>query len=235
LCEKIDLRETIIICIPAFNEEKHIGTTVKKAKKHAKTVIVVDDGSLDRTSEVAAIEGAEVLRHEQNAGYGASIRSCFDVAKSKQADIMVTLDGDGQHEPDEIASVISPIIKHQADVVIGSRFLGNSQKMPSYRRFGIQIITRLFNILLGIKITDAQSGFRAYGKKAISSINIAETGMEASIESLIHAKKVKCLIVEVPITCRYDENRHSMNAIKHGLSVVMFIIKVRIKQVIRHF
>jgi len=211
----------VLVCIPAFNEAKSIGEIVMRSKKYANGVIVYDDGSADNTSEVAESSGATVIRNPENKGYGVAIRSLFQAAKENDADIMVTLDSDGQHNPDQIPEIIEPL-KHGFDIVIGSRFLNNidKQKVPKYRTFGIKTITKLTQAASYNAITDSQSGFRAYTKNALSKINLFEDGMAVSTEILLRGSEKKLPMTEVPITVRYDmKDRSTHNPITHGISV----------------
>ena len=153
----------VVVGIPAFNEAPMIAQVVLGAQKYADAVVVCDDGSNDMTGAVAKRLGACVVRHRRNLGYGASIKSLFKRACELNADVLVTLDADGQHNPKEIPSVVEPIIQGSADLVIGSRFIGSdgTKEMPFYRRFGAQLITRLVNGSSKNGISDAQRSFRA--------------------------------------------------------------------------
>jgi len=131
----------IVACIPAYNEGLTIAKVILKARKHVDKVIVCDDGSTDMTAEIAEALGAEVIRHKRNMGYGAAIGSLFRRAREIGADVMVTLDADGQHDPDYIPRLIKPIIKGEADIVIGSRFLGGDVEVPTYRRMILSTFT----------------------------------------------------------------------------------------------
>jgi len=223
---KDDLR--ILVCIPAFNEAKTIADIITKSKKHAKEVIVYDDGSTDDTYEAANSAGATVIRNPENKGYGVAIRSLFQAAKEQNADIMVTLDSDGQHNPDQIPQLIEPLLKQGVDLVIGSRFLDSNdkEKVPRYRSFGIKTITKLTQAASYSGITDSQSGFRAYNKNALSKINLFEDGMAVSIEILLRAKEKKLLTTEVPITINYDvKDTSTHNPISHGLGVLYSVLQ----------
>ena len=215
----------VIIGIPAFNEEKNIGPIVAKLKKKYDQVIVCDDGSSDMTETIASSLGALVVKHETNLGYGSAIKTIFNEAKKIDGDILVTFDADGQHQISEIESVLQPIFENKADLVIGSRFLGETKDLPKYRKIGIKTITGLTNVMTGSKITDAQSGFRAYSKKVLKEISPTESGMGISTEILIKASKKEMRIVEIPITISYEGNKHSQEPISHGTSVVMSTIK----------
>ena len=217
----------ILVCIPAFNEAKSITEIISKSKKYASGVIVYDDGSSDDTSEVAKSAGAIVIRNPENKGYGVAIRSLFQAAKEQDADIMVTLDSDGQHDPDQIAEVIEPL-KQGFDIVIGSRFLKRDvkQKVPRYRSLGIKTITKLTQAASYHGLTDSQSGFRAYNKNALSKINLFEDGMAVSVEILLRAKEKNLSTVEVPITISYDSRDTSThNPISHGIGVLYSVFQ----------
>ena len=215
----------IIACIPAYNEEKTIAKVILKAKKHVDKVIICDDGSTDMTAEIAEALGAEVIRHDRNIGYGAAVGSLFKRARQEDADIMVTLDADGQHDPDDIPRLIKPIVDQEADIVIGSRFLTKEVEIPTYRKIGIKII----NWITGAKakkISDTQSGYRAYSKKVLQLIKPAEMGMGVSTEILLKAEQNNLKIKEVPIKIFYKIERPStINPLTHGLDVIFSTIK----------
>jgi glycosyltransferase involved in cell wall biosynthesis len=218
----------IIVCIPAYNEENSIEMLVKEALKHANEVIVCDDGSSDDTSVTARKAGALVVNHSKNLGYGNTIRTLFERALKDGADIIVTMDSDGQHDPVQIPSLIEPIMKEGVDIVIGSRFIKakDNIKVPRYRSFGIKTITRFTNQASYYKnLTDAQSGFRAYTSSAIQRMNLSEDGMRISIEILLKAGSKNLSIVEVPITVNYDVDSPSThNYLSHGISILFGII-----------
>ena len=224
----MSIRKKVIVCVPAFNESKAIGLIVSKAKAYASEVLVCDDGSSDSTAQVAEEAGAIVIRHDKNMGYGAAIVTLFEAAKTMNADIIVTLDSDGQHDPDQIPAVADPILTNGIDIVIGSRFLTPEDRgrVPMYRRIGIGIITLVTRLLSYDDITDAQSGFRAYSKNAIRKIKLAEEGMSISSELLIKAKRCNLTVTEVPIKVNYDiEGTSTHNALSHGVSVLHTVIQ----------
>jgi glycosyltransferase involved in cell wall biosynthesis len=222
------LNARTLVCIPAFNEASNVSDIVHRSKKYANEVIVYDDGSTDDTYELARSAGATVIRNSENKGYGVAIRSLFQAAKEKNADIMVTLDSDGQHNPDEIPQLIEPLLKQRFDMVIGSRFLGSNgkEKVPRYRSFGIKTITKLTRAASYSGITDSQSGFRAYNKNALSKINLFEDGMAVSVEILLRAKEKNLLTTEVPITINYDvKDTSTHNPISHGVGVLYSVLQ----------
>jgi len=215
----------VIIGIPAFNEEKNIGSIITNLKKKYDHVLVCDDGSSDSTAIVASDMGANVVKHSKNLGYGAAIKTIFNEAKKTNCDILVTFDADGQHQISEIDNILQPIIQNTADIVIGSRFLGKTKNLPKYRKFGIKTITGLTNIMTGSSISDSQSGFRSYSQKVLQGISPIESGMGISTEILIKATKKKMRITEIPITISYENNTHSKEPISHGTSVVISTVK----------
>lgn len=218
----------ILVCIPAYNESGKIGKIVNRARIYASEVIVCDDGSTDDTAREAQAAGATVIRHSINKGYGSTIKTLFQTAKEKNAHVMVTLDADGQHNPDQIPKIVEPILEEGFDIVIGSRFLNtqDKQKVPSYRSFGIKTLTLLTKAASYRNITDAQSGFRAYSMAALLHIQLYEDGMAVSAEILLRASKHNFSVKEVPVTVTYDiEGTSTMNPISQGATVLRSIIQ----------
>ncbi len=212
--------------IPAFNEEKNIATIITKLADITDTIIVCNDGSSDLTSDIAEKMGAFVTNHEKNLGYGAAIRSIFLKAKELDGDILVTFDADGQHRIEDIENVTKPIIDQEADLVIGSRFLDESEKeVPRYRKVGIKVITKITNASIKKQLTDSQSGFRAYSKKVLNELNPSELGMGISTEILIKASNKNFRITEVPIKILYAGDTSTHNPVSHGSSVILSTIK----------
>jgi len=216
----------IIIGIPAFNEEKNIASIITKLMNITNSIIVCNDGSSDLTSEIAEKMGVTVINHKKNLGYGGAIRSIFLKAKELDGDILVTFDADGQHRIEDIENVTTPIINQEAELVIGSRFLDDSEKeVPQYRKVGIKVITKITNASIKEKLTDSQSGFRAYSKKVVDELNPSELGMGISTEILIKASSKNFKILEVPIKILYSGDTSTHNPISHGSSVILSTIK----------
>ena len=214
-----------VIGIPAFNEEKNIASIIMKLKKVTDHIIVCNDGSTDMTEEISKELDVIVINHSRNMGYGSAIKSIFLKAKELQADILVTFDADGQHRVEDIQSVTQPIIDNKADIVIGSRFLENKSDIPEYRKFGIKVITKITNSSLKEKLTDSQSGFRAYSKNVLKDVTPSESGMGVSTEILIKASNAGHKIAEVPITIMYGSDTSTHNPVSHGTSVLFSTIK----------
>jgi len=209
---ELPIPSKIIIGIPAHNETENIKRIITQALKYG-DVVAVDDGSTDNTSYLIFLSGAKLLMHNKNLGYGASIRNIFNYAKENNYDTLITLDADGQHNPEEIPKFLEAL--KSSDIVIGNRFMSKI-KMPKYRKFGIMAISKF------ISIGDTQCGFRAYNKKAILSIsdNIHEKGMGASVEILKISEKKGLRITEVPCTIKYGKEKHSQNPLSHGINLV---------------
>jgi glycosyltransferase involved in cell wall biosynthesis len=221
----------ILVGIPALNEEIAIGSITLRSLKYSDSVVVIDDGSTDMTSEVAALAGASVIRHKKNEGKGTSIKDIFTYAKAIQADILVLIDGDGQHNPDDMPRLLDPLLVGEVDMVIGSRFLaGMTNKVPLYRRLGQEALTFATNITSGTRVTDTQSGFRAFSKKAFGCFTFNNNGMAIESEMIIEAARSGLNIKEVPIDVRYDVNGSSLHPVKHGFSVLSKIIKLGINK-----
>ena len=213
-----------IICIPAYNEAGTIAGVIKGAAPFGDKVIVCDDGSTDDTGKVSRDAGAEVIEHKRNQGYGASIASLFKYARLAGADVMVTIDGDGQHDPGQIPLLVSALEDHSVDVVIGSRFLGDG-RIPSYRKAGIKIITSVSNMGTNLKISDSQSGLRAYSKNAILAIHPTESGMSVSTEIILKSSNKGLSMAEVPVSVSYGAETSGHNPLSHGVSVLANTIK----------
>ena len=215
----------ITIGIPAYNEEKNIAKIIIKLKKITDSIIVCDDGSSDMTSEIAKNLGVIVISHKKNMGYGAAIRTIFEKSAEIGSDILVTFDADGQHRIEDISRVLHPLENSEADIVIGSRFLGKQSNVPNYRKLGIKVITQVTNSSIKTKLTDSQSGFRAYSKQVLSKISLSEIGMGISTEILIKASSGGLRITEVPITILYSGDTSTHNPVSHGTSVLFSTIK----------
>ena len=221
-----DLKK-IVAGLPIYNEEETIGTVVTQVKGYVDTVICVDDGSSDSSARIAEACGAIVHRHRANRGYGGALKSLFAKARELDADCLIILDSDGQHEPSDIPKLLEPIKSGDADFVIGSRFVddGGSEDMPAYRRLGIKVITAASNLSSDLKIRDTQSGYRAFSKLAIERLRFDSEGMELSLEMLEDAHEKRLTITEVPTMIRYDVPKGSnFTALSHGFTVLTWAL-----------
>lgn len=210
---------SVLILIPAFNEERFIGSVVLKARRYSAQVVVVDDGSTDTTAAIAEAAGAKVLRHPVNQGKGAALNTGFQYARELGAAVVVTVDGDGQHLVDEIAAVVSPILAGQADLVVGSRYLDPRSEVPAVRIFGHALFNFVTTQSSGVQLTDSQSGFRAFSARALQSLTFQSRGFSVESEMQFMARDHGLRILEVPITILYND-RPKRPVLHHGLLVL---------------
>jgi glycosyltransferase involved in cell wall biosynthesis len=205
----------VIAAIPAYNEEKYIGTIVLRARQYVDEVIVADDGSTDQTAEVARLAGASVIRHPQNKGYGASVQALLAEAKKRRPDVLVLLDADAQHNPDEIPDLIKPILDGY-DLVIGSRER-QRVSIPVYRRLGQRVLSYFSHILSGKNIADSECGFRAFSPKAVAELRLKQEGMAISAETIAAAADKGLKVTQTPVSAIYTEDGSTLRPMTHGL------------------
>ena len=217
----------VIACFPAYNEEGVIGNLIKKTLPLVDSVVVCDDDSTDLTSKESKDAGAFVITHSKNKGKGAALQSLFDFARHSNADIIVTIDGDGQFLPEEIPKLTKDIQDGKSDIVIGYRF-ETEKDMPKYRKFGNKIFDELSKKASNLNLRDTQSGFRAYSKQAISKINFNNDGFAADSEILIDASDKNLKISEHNVTVLYDTGHRTstQNPVKHGGSVLISLLEL---------
>lgn len=220
----------VLVAIPAYNEARSIADVVRDASGYADDVLVVDDGSDDETAARAESAGASTVEHPTNRGYGAAIKTIFQEAYRLDAEHLVIIDGDGQHDPSDVPELVDTQRSTGAEIVIGSRFVdGAETEMPFYRHAGLAVINQLINLSFGVvrersRVADTQSGFRAYDRRAIRSlahdVRIGD-GMDASIDILFHAHQQDYRIEEVPTTVSYDvADANNKNPLFHGYQLV---------------
>lgn len=226
----------ILACIPAYNEEAKIKEIILDVKKFVNEVVVCDDGSNDSTATIAENSGSYVIRHNVNKGKGAAMKSLFNYALHSQADVIVTIDGDGQFLPSEIEKLCKPIISGESDIVIGYRF-DDDDEMPNYRKIGNKFLDQLSNISSNLSLRDTQSGFRAYSINALKKITFSTNGFGADAEILIDASKKELRISEEKVTVLYDigSKTSTKNPIIHGTEVAASLIEqILIKNPLRY-
>jgi glycosyltransferase involved in cell wall biosynthesis len=217
-----------MVGIPCYNEEVAIGSLVLRASQYADEVVVIDDGSTDKTMEVARLAGAHVLVHDANLGKGAALRDLFQYAMHSDVDFVVLIDGDGQHNPDDIPKLIKPLLLDEADVVNGSRYLtGAAGETPRYRRFGQVVLDRVthWGLSEDLDVTDTQSGFRAFSMKSVPFFKFSSDELAIDSEMLMDAAKARLRIKEVGIDVRYDVGRSSKNPVSHGVQVLVGVMR----------
>jgi len=215
-------KKSVVICVPAYNEEKSIAKLIVDLKKYSDKIIVVDDGSSDYTAKIARELGTVVIQHEKNLGKGAALRSCFSHAMTYFPDVIVTIDADGQHDPACIPSLIKPILDKQADVVIGSR--SQDTKMPRYRKIGLRPINYLSKIASKTNVNDTQSGYRAYSYDSIKIVaQLRSQDYSSEFEQLVVLSEKGFVIKEVPVQLKYDglEKTSKKNFLTHGGELIL--------------
>ena len=212
----------ILAAIPAHNEEKYVGTIVLKARWYASEVLVIDDGSTDKTGDVARLAGASVIRNEQKKGKGASIQMLLAEARKKKPDILVLMDADSQHNPDEIPTLSGPILDG-FDLVIGSRVLQKGN-IPYYRRIGQRVLSLFSRFLSGKGGIDSECGFRALSPKAIVELTLKQKGFAVETEMINVAKDKGLKITTAPVSAIYTKDGSTLNPVVHGLGVLASII-----------
>jgi glycosyltransferase involved in cell wall biosynthesis len=192
------------IVVPAFNEEALLAESLQQLCQQYANVVVVDDGSTDDTENIAARFQVFVLRHLMNRGQGAALRTGLDFALARGAQVIVTFDADGQHAVEDVDGLVQPVLQGDADVVLGSRFLGSTEGIPTSRRWILRLgvlFTRLFS---RVKITDTHNGLRAFSREAAMKIPIAEDGMAHASEILDEIRRQGFRYCEVPVRVRYS-------------------------------
>ena len=221
----------IVVVIPAYNEERTIAEVIRGLKAKAyRQIIVVDDGSGDRTAELARQEGAIVLTHIINRGVGGAWGTGLKAALSLDPQIIVTLDADGQHDPADLAGLIAPVEQRQADVVIGSR-LSNPAGMPWSRRLANRIANLVTFLLFGYWVRDSQSGMRAFSRSAAEQIRISSSGMEICSEMVAEIARNRLRLKEVPIKAIYTEYSLSKGqSFSVGLKTLLKLVLAKMRR-----
>lgn len=224
---------TIWIVVPAYNEEHHIEGVIEDLKSHGyKNIVVIDDGSKDRTGWAAQQAGATVLRHVVNRGQGAGLKTGIDFAIQEEADYIVTFDSDGQHMAKDIATLLAPVQAGDAEVALGSRFLTGSSDIPFSRRILLKGSIFVIWLFYGIKMTDAHNGFRILSKDAASKINIKSNRMEHASEIINEIKRNRLRYIELPVTIRYNDPRH-LNGQGSYTGAIKIFLKMILQKLMR--
>jgi len=198
-------KDKIFIVVPAFNEEGKIVGVIQDLKKYYNNIIVVDDNSSDNTLTLAKNTKALVISHVLNRGQGAALETGTKLALSKGAEIIVHFDADGQFLPTEIAKIIEPIIKNEADIVMGTRFADKTAELPFFKEYFIMPVARfIMKILYKANLSDPQNGFRAFSRQVAKELNIENDGAAHCTEIIVKTLKNNWRYKEVPITVIYN-------------------------------
>lgn len=216
-------RRRIVVCIPAYNEERSIASLIVQLRSFAYEILVCDDGSTDQTGEIARQLGLTVFRHEKNMGKGASLRTLIEEATKLDPEVVVTMDGDGQHEPNDVPRVVAPILQSNADIVIGARRTSGGM-MPRDRVIGNMVLDLATGRKAGMRLVDSQSGFRAYSRRALGFLDFKAAGMAIESQTLIDAVKAGLTISTVDVATTYQQVVHKRNPLAHFSSVFDYIL-----------
>lgn len=214
-----------VALVAAYNEERFIGSLVLSVRSYVDQVVVIDDGSSDRTSDIARMAGATVVKHLVNQGKAAAINTGFDYLRKYRPSALVMLDGDGQHYAEDIPKVLAPIFQGEADVVVGSRFLDVKSDIPGYRQVGQHGLTLITNVASGVRVSDSQSGYRAFSARALDHLCFTQAGFSIESEMQFRVREYDLRVVEVPIQVVYAEPA-KRNPVKHGMQVVNGIMQL---------
>jgi len=217
--------QPVVALIPAFNEDRFIGSVVLKTCRFVNQVVVIDDGSTDDTADVAEAAGATVVRQSSNQGKAAAVNAGFAWARQLNANAAVLIDGDGQHYPADIPAMLEPILKGEADVVVGSRFMGVASNIPPWRMAGQHALNAATNIASGVNLTDSQNGFRAFSRKAIEVLHFRTAGFSVESEMQFLIKQHHLTVREVAIEVNYDE-KPKRNPVRQGFQVLNGILRM---------
>jgi glycosyltransferase involved in cell wall biosynthesis len=213
----------VVAAIPCFNEELFIGSVALKTKDYVDRVVVIDDGSTDKTAMVAEKAGAIVISHGSNKGKGAAVSTAFEYARKAGCKALVLLDGDGQHDPVYIPTLVKPVLEDEADMVVGSRYMEVKSPIPGYRTWGHRVLTLFTNLGSRVKLTDSQSGLRAFSPKAIQAFSFVEQGLSVESEMQFLANEASLRVTEIPISIGYY-GKVKRSPLAHGIGVLNSIL-----------
>jgi glycosyltransferase involved in cell wall biosynthesis len=225
----------LVIVIPVFNEEETIAQVLKAIPKKiegisTREIFVIDDGSTDQTAKKAEKAGAQVLSHLLNQGVGAATITGIEAARDVRADIMLTLDGDGQHDPHEINKMVALIAEKKYDVVIGTRTL-DRYRMPKYKGIGNFFMNWITYVLYGLWLKDSQSGFKAFSKKAIRKMELVSNGYEICSEIVGEIQRLKLKYTEMPIKTIYTG--YSKKRGQYPLNAINIVLKLITRSILK--
>jgi glycosyltransferase involved in cell wall biosynthesis len=215
----------VLVAIPAYNEDRFIGSLVLKLRARNRRVLVIDDGSTDATAEVAEAAGALVVRHSSNLGKTAAVATAFEQARQLAADALVLLDGDSQHDPADVDRLSEPILNGEADMVVGSRFIGMRSAIPRWRVAGQHVLTAATNLGSGLRLSDTESGYRAFSQRALAEMRFNGQGFALEPSTQFQAKEHGWKVLEVPIRVSYGVPL-KRNPVWHGMGQLDAIFRL---------
>lgn len=223
--ERANLR--IIAVVPAYNASAKLADVIRGLDGRVDCVVVIDDGSTDATPEIGRAEGAHVVSHSENCGLGCALRTGFDVARAEGADIVVTLDADGQHSPEDVGRIIARLVANHCDMVVGSRLTDRSQwhRFPPLRLIGNLVLTTLTNSAAGARVTtDSQSGYRAFSRAVLDAVDLRSTHMAISSEIILEVARSGFRIAEVPIEATYEDEISAQRFFKDPTFIMALVL-----------
>ena len=227
-------RVKTVAVIPAYNEESSIAKVILRTEQYVDSVIVCDDGSTDMTFTIAKALGARVVRHSERRGKGEALRTLSKEVMELSPKIIVALDGDGQHDPDQIPMLVKPIETGKGDVVVGSRYIdGGKMDAPLYRKFGLRVINFLYKKFAGVHIKDTQSGFRAYSQEAFDILMQCDAGgYGIEGEQLALAAKNGLRVIEVPVSVNYSGlvETSKKSPLLHGIDLISTLLRLVVEE-----
>jgi len=216
----------LVALIPAYNEGENIRQVIESTQPYVDRVVVCDDGSSDNIQTVLETVDVDIIKHPINLGYGAALKSLFKHGKEINALVVVCLDADGQHNPVYIPELVQPIMRDDADMVIGSSFLSKQRsQVPWIKRLGNRVFSSLIRWGTGLEVSDSQSGYRAYRVDKLSSLSLVESGMGISTEILIKAVKNGFRVEERPVQITHSEPLTFFPLLSQGFSVIVSTLK----------
>ena len=218
------MRGKYCVVIPAYHAEKTIGALVKSIKAQGFVVLVVDDGSRDHTASIASKEGALVISHLRNQGKGLALRTGFDHALRHGFDGVVTLDSDGQHDPQEISKLIEEGERQHAGMTIGNR-MSNGISMPAPRRVTNRVMSAIVSRISGIRVPDSQSGFRMIRRELLSQVPLSATRFDIETELVLRAASRRWKIVSIPVRSIYQNERSHIQPLSDGLRFLILVLR----------
>ena len=219
-----DKAQKLVVVIPAFHEADRVGDTVQSVLQFCPNVIVVDDGSTDRTAEMARLAGADVVVHEVNQGKGIALKTGFARAVELGAELIVTLDADGQHDPADIAKFVDEFKRQQVDVLVGNRMTAN-RNMPWIRRRTNQFMSWLLSQMMHQKVPDTQNGYRMYRANVLPYLETRSTGFAAESEQLLHLADHDFKIGSVSVKTIYSDEESSIHPLRDTARFFKMILR----------
>jgi glycosyltransferase involved in cell wall biosynthesis len=224
----------IIAVIPAYNESTNIGSVIAATSKFVNSIIVVDDGSIDKTKDVATTLNAIVIRNKRNMGKGFALKRGIIECLKYNPDVIITIDADGQHDPSDIPKLLEPIKSEDADVVIGSRYVKEAlSDAPLYRKLGLNLLNSINSFIVKSSVKDGNSGFRAYSKDVLSTIlKYDSVGYGVEVEQLAALEGAGFRIIEVPITVKYKGliNTSKQGPFSQGVHILSTLIRIAVER-----